>query len=156
MFEAAVALGIIAVFAWFLLNALLRAQEMAERTAVQMTVMNLRSALRLQMAHYVINGQEAELTTLVGANPVRWMDPPPGYLGELLDAKESEFSPGSWHFDSGRRELVYSPNLSSGLARSPGRPALRWQIKAGVRNGMMHGINLVATEQISWFDEPMR
>jgi hypothetical protein len=157
VFEAAVALGVIAVFACFLLTALLRAQEMAERTAVQMTVMNLRSALRLQMAHYVINGQEAELTTLVGANPIRWTDPPPGYLGELADVKESETKPGSWYFDSGRRELVYSPNLDSALARSPsGSQTLRWRIRAGTQSGMLRGINLVATEQISWFGAPMR
>jgi hypothetical protein len=157
VFEAAVALGVIAVFAWFLLNALVQTQEMAERTAVQMTIMNLRSALRLQMAHYVISGQEAELTTLVGANPIRWMDPPPGYRGELVDVKESEMKPGSWYFDRRRRELVYSPNLDSGLGRSPGGShALRWQIQAGTRGGMMHGINLVATEQVSGFGTPLR
>jgi hypothetical protein len=157
VFEAAVALGVIAVFACFLLNALLRAQEMAERTAVQMTVMNLRSALRLQMAHYVINGQEAELTTLVGANPIRWMSPPPGYLGELVDVKESETKPGSWYFDSGKRELVYRPNLDSELGRSHGGShMLRWRIQAGSQSGMLRGINLVATEQISWFGTPMR
>jgi hypothetical protein len=75
--ELALAIGLIATFAGFLLLGLQRVQEMSERTAVQMTIMNFRSALRLQMAHYIISGQEAELPKLVGANPARWIEPPP-------------------------------------------------------------------------------
>ena len=130
---------------------------MAERTLVQMTIMNFRSALRLQMAHYIISGQEAELPKLVGANPARWIDPPPGYLGEFQGVKESDMKPGAWYFDGDRRELVYSPHLDSGLDQpASGRRALRWRVQGGTSTGMARGINLVATEQISWFGALMR
>jgi hypothetical protein len=148
---------VIAVFAGFLLNALLQAEEMTERAGVQMTVMNLRSVLRLQIANYVIAGREAELSQLVGANPVRWMEPPPGYLGEVTGAKEGEMKSGTWHFDSDRREVVYLPQGRTGFKPLPGgKHVLRWRIQAGAPSGMMHGIDLVAVEEIAWFGVPLR
>lgn len=155
--ELALAIGVIASFAAFLLIGLLRAEEMGERTAVQMTIMNFRSALRLRMAHYIISGQEAEIPKLVGANPAGWMQPPPGYLGEFKGVKASDMKQGTWYFDGDRRELVYSPRLDSALdPSSGGRPALRWRVQGGTSTGMVRGINLVATEQVSWFGAPMR
>jgi hypothetical protein len=155
--ELAASLAIIAIFALFLLYALLRVQEMTERTAVEMTVMNLRSTLRVEIARYVITGQEARLPNLVGANPMRWMEPPPGYRGELKGRQDAALPRGSWYFDSEHRELVYLPHRDSELdPPSSGRRALRWQIRAGTSLGMMRGIELVPVDEVRWFDAPLR
>jgi hypothetical protein len=153
-------LSLLVVFgvAMLLLRSLLAVQAAAERTAVEMTVMNLRSVLRVQIAQAVIRGEEARLPALAGANPVQWLqDKPVGYRGEGSSADVARLPGGGWLFDRERRELVYRP-LSSEELKWPagGQKVLRWQVRMGTATGLMRGIDLVAVEAVPWSGQPLR
>jgi len=110
-FEFFIAVGVISVIAAFLLDRLLSYQEYAERTAMEVTVVNMRSGLRLRTAELMTQDRLHEVGKLVNENPVRWLEtPPPNYLGELAHPVPKTLVQGNWYFDTTRRELVYLPH----------------------------------------------
>lgn len=156
--ELGVAVLVITVVGVLLLRSLALAQAAAERATVEMTVMNLRSLLRLTVARTLIEGDAAKLQGLAGANPVQWMrPPPPGYRGELEGAALEGLAPGTWAFDRARRELVYRPSHDDDLdwpAQSP--HMLRWQVRTGGPTGLTRGIDLAAVNAVPWAGAPLK
>lgn len=148
----------IAMVGVLLLRSLALAQAAAERAAVEMTVMNLRSLLRLAVARALIEGDGARLQALAGVNPVRWMTPPPpGYRGELEGAALDALAPGAWAFDRTQRELVYRPSHDGDLDWPDDEPhRLRWQVRAGNATGLTQGIDLVAVRAVPWSGRPLK
>lgn len=151
--EFAVAAVLLAVLAALLLQSLLRYQEVAERTAVEMTVMNMRSGLRYRIAELILAGRTKEVAGLAGSNPVGWLArPPEGYLGEA-DAAESPQPPGTWRFETARRELVYRINRGEGFtAHEGGAQEIRLSVVAepgSLRQGALLGLSL-ATSRYTW------
>ena len=129
--EFALSVAFIAVFAAVLLRSLEDAQGMAERAAADAVIMNLGSALRLQVAERIVGGRQRELAAFPGANPVAWLEKPPaGYLGESF-GRPAEARPGCWFFDQGPRELVYIPRAVEHFRRRDGGgPEVRWRVRA--------------------------
>ena len=85
-------------------------QALAEKHAMEMTIINMRSGLRQQVAGLLIAERMDEVGNLVTENPINWLEaPPPNYLGELRNPQRSKLPGNTWHFDPGRRELVYIP-----------------------------------------------
>ena len=108
LLEFGVAGVILSVLAFILLDRLAYYQDFAEKTAVEMTIMNMRSGLRYRVAEMLLHGQEAELPGLASENPVKWLEKrPPQYVGEGNVLHWSDLPPGSWGFDKNRRELIY-------------------------------------------------
>ncbi|MCK7581248.1 MAG: hypothetical protein MZV65_40170 [Chromatiales bacterium] len=150
---------LIAVLVAVLLQRLIDYEEYAEKTAVELTVRNLRSALRWQTAQRMIHSRTVELAGLAGANPIPWLErPPAGYLGELAGATSAVVSGGSWYFDLDSRELVYVPNLNRHLVLPPGAvPQMRWQVRVLKSsmgrdvNGPVEGLALAETGPHRWF-----
>jgi len=149
--EFAVSAVVIAVLAAVLLPALLAYQALAEKTAVDLTIMNLRTGLRLRIAELILAGREREVAGLAGANPVRWLEhPPERYLGEI-DPPEGlgGIARGAWFFDRRRLELVYRVHHESWFAPAPGEAAaVRLRVAAeGVPtgNGALSGVALRVT-----------
>ena len=84
LFELLIAAGVISVIAVLLLDRLLDYQAYAERTAMEVTIVNMRSGLRLRVAELMTQDRMQEVGKLVNENPVHWLEtPPPNYLGEL-------------------------------------------------------------------------
>ncbi len=110
LFEFFIAAGVISLIAAFLLDRLLIYQDYAERTAMEMTVVNMRSGLRLRVAELMTQGRLHEVGKLANENPVRWLEtPPPNYLGELAHPVPKTLEQGNWYFDTTTREIVYLP-----------------------------------------------
>jgi hypothetical protein len=110
LFEFFIAVGVISVIALLLLDRLLTYQEYAERTAMEVTVVNMRSGLRLRVAELMTQDRLHEVGKLVNENPVRWLEtPPPNYLGELAHPVPKTLPQGNWYFDTTSREIVYLP-----------------------------------------------
>ncbi len=128
--EFSLSLALLAAFAALLLAALLDAQATAERAAVDATIMNLKSALRLQVADRLVHGREGELREFPGSNPVRWLDKPPApYLGEEW-GPPAQAEPGAWYFDRRSGELVYLPRAVERFRREDGKgPEIRWRVR---------------------------
>ncbi len=154
--EFAVSAVLLSVLTALLLQALLRQQEIAERTAVEMTVMNMRSGLRYRIAELILADRTAEIAALAGANPVGWLArPPEGYLGET-DAAELLLaqSPGTWRFDTARRELVYRVNRGEGFSSlDAGSKEIRLQVvseRGSLRHGALLGMSIVVANRYEW------
>ena len=133
-------------------------QELGEKTAVEMTISNVRSGLRWEMADRIMTQREASIVELAGSNPVRWMEKLPNeYLGEFSAAPE-KFPPGSWYFDTQRKALYYRPILQRNLEcqsceRVGGEMALSWRI-APAGNPMFgrgETVRVVAVTSYRWF-----
>ncbi|MGC2519923.1 MAG: hypothetical protein WA373_12550 [Burkholderiales bacterium] len=130
-FEFFVAAGVISLIAALLLDRLLGYQEYAERTAMELTVVNMRSGLRLRTAELMTQDRLHEVGKLINENPVRWLEtPPPNYLGELAHPVPTTLPQGNWYFDTTTRELVYLPrdNLFFMTPWRDRKEAMRFQV----------------------------
>jgi hypothetical protein len=119
--EVAAVAVVISVLAGTLLLKLLDYQLLAQQTATDLIIANMRTGLRFRVAALIVAGRTQEIGGLAGANPVDFLDrPPAGYLGELgADDGTRDLPPGHWFFDIRKRELIYVVNKEDGSA-SPG------------------------------------
>lgn len=156
--EFSVVAAVIALIAFAILNRLLDVQELGEKTAVEMTVSNIRSGLRIEMADRIMTGREGSIRELAGSNPVRWLDKQPdGYLGEFAAAPKV-FQPGTWYFDTGKRNLRYWPNLErylecSGCEAINKEAILGWRIvpAGSSAGGRSDAVKVVPVAEYRWF-----
>jgi type II secretory pathway pseudopilin PulG len=108
LFEFAI---VVIVFALVLAVALQRMgfyQQAGEQAVVQAIQINLRTALSGKVLALQARGAEDQIAALAGANPVEWLEHPPGgYAGVLQAAQAGALPPGSWYFDATHKQLVY-------------------------------------------------
>lgn len=130
--EFSVVAMVLSVLAGSLLTALLYYEELAEAAVVQLTVQNIRSGLRYQIADRLVSGRESDMGKLLQANPVSWVDGSPvGYVGTVRNPEIRSLPKGSWFYDMDRSELGYVPKLSFHLSLERGGPTiLRWRVRA--------------------------
>src|SRR4030088_5723 len=84
VFEFVVAIAIVAVFGGVFLQRMLYFQEYAEKTAMDLTVPNMRTGLRYRTGDLLMRDKVSEITTLADENPVSWLqNSPENYLGEF-------------------------------------------------------------------------
>ena len=99
---------IVSVLSLLLFDRFLGYQALAEKTAMEMTVINMRSGLRLRVAELMMQDRMNEVGQLVHENPISWLAaPPPNYSGQFQNPEQSAIPTNTWYFDSRRHELVY-------------------------------------------------
>ena len=99
---------IVSVLSLLLFDRFLGYQALAEKTAMEMTVINMRSGLRLRVAELMMQDRMNEVGQLVHENPISWLAaPPPNYSGQFQNPEQSAIATNTWYFDSRRHELVY-------------------------------------------------
>ena len=160
LFEFVVAIAIVAVFGGVLLQRMLYLQEVAEMTAMDLTVANLRTGLRYKTGDLLVRDKVSEIASLADENPVNWLqNPPENYLGEFDLSPDTDLR-GKWYFDKTRHELVYTTNNRRHfLPASDQDYALRWhavrvQAKEQGNSGNKNSPQWVALVQIAggrWF-----
>lgn len=149
LFEMLVMSVVLGVLALFLLDRVQTYQEMAEKSAVDMTIMNMRTGLRYQMADYLVQNQDQKIVGLVGQNPVKWLvTPPPNYLGEIQGQPEKEMARGKWHFDTKMRELCYSVDKGRNFVSAHGDKQILC-VRIALLSKSVVGLTLV--EPYRWF-----
>ena len=132
-------------------------QEIAEKTAMEITVMNLRTGLRYRVAELMLHNRMQEMGEVAAENPVKWLDaPPPGYLGALRVAQAGDVGAGSWYFDTERRQLCYRVNLSRHFAARDGGKEVCYRtvpLAGRVRDGHaeLEGVALELAKPYRWF-----
>ncbi|HEX7812643.1 MAG TPA: hypothetical protein VF460_12100 [Burkholderiales bacterium] len=85
-------------------------QEYAEKTAMEMTVANIRTGLRYRIADLMLANRMSEIPTLADENPMDWLaEKPKNYQGERDSAPATPLE-GMWYFDKKSRELIYTVN----------------------------------------------
>ncbi len=150
------AVMILSLVVW-LLRALHEAQEMAEKTVIEVTVRNMRIGMQLAMGEAMMHGREAEIRNWAGSNPLQWLGVvPEGYRGECTAAESDALPAGGWCFDRQRRELAYAPRNATHLKLRSGSdlPHLRWRVVAVApqENGQT-GLRVENVTPYEWFLE---
>lgn len=165
LFELVGIIVIASVIVITLLNRFYYYQEIAEKTVMEMTVMNMRSGLRLRIAELKMQGRMGEASQLMQENPMTWLETlPANYMGQVTDSKPTDLLPGSWYFDTGRQELVYRAQHDTFLkiTQDGGRDretAIRFRVTAmkhtqGKDTNTTHkaeGIALIPVTGYHWF-----
>jgi type II secretory pathway pseudopilin PulG len=108
LFEFVFVVLLVGVLSMVVLEYMLHYIEVAEKSAMENTVMNLRSSLRLRLAEVLVHNDVTEGIRLARDNPMNWLqEMPPNYAGEFNDPEPGSIAPGKWYFDTKSRELVY-------------------------------------------------
>lgn len=108
LFEFVWVVVLVGVLSMVVLKYMLHYIEVAEKSAMENTVMNLRSALRLRLAEVLVHRDAKEGVRLARDNPINWLqEKPPNYAGEFDDPEQGSIAPGKWYYDRKSRELVY-------------------------------------------------
>jgi type II secretory pathway pseudopilin PulG len=108
LFEFVIVLILLGILAVVVLEYMLHYIEVAEKSAMETTVMYLRSALRLRLAEVLVENDIMQAESLTKDNPMDWLqDKPYNYAGTFDTPPPSAILPGKWYFDTKSRELVY-------------------------------------------------
>ncbi len=152
--ELAVVLALVAAISGALLSALVYFEELGEKTAVDLTIRNIRTGIRLEMARQIAGGASPDMHGLIASNPIVWLErPPPGFRGVLEAGDARRLEAGGWYFDAGRRELVYKPRLTFHF-RVPEHqaPVIRWRLSVrSTAQRSEHWPELAPVTPYSWF-----
>jgi hypothetical protein len=101
--------------------------ELAERSAMEVTVMNVNSALAVRSAQAMMTGHAMP----AGADPFELAgSSPPNFLGALASPDLASVQRGVWLFDSDRKELLYLPRFRRELTTSDPDQAIRYHAVA--------------------------
>jgi hypothetical protein len=146
---------VLSLIAGSLLTTLFYYEELAEAAVMQLTVQNMRSGLRYQIANRLVSGRTSEMGQLLTQNPVEWIEKPPdGYVGGIRTTDIESMSKGSWFYEVDRGELGYVPRHSFYLQLESGGPAvLRWRVQAlRIQSPReVEGVTLVSVTPYRWF-----
>ena len=160
LFELMLVVCVVGVAAVFFFDRILFYQEMAERTAVDITVMHLRNGVRYRTAELMLHQKDREIVDMEGKNAMRWIEyPPPGYIGELSHPQSDQIAPGSWYFDIDKGELVYLVRRGRHFVSATNdRKVLRYRVVASVKRSTLNpsvtlaeGMVLNSLEKYTWF-----
>ena len=98
--------------------------ELAERTAMEVTVVNVNSALAVRSAQAMLGGREAasgaHAFELVGTSPSN-------FRGAMASPDLGAVERGTWIYDANRKELIYVPRFRRGLTTSDPDQVLRYR-----------------------------
>lgn len=131
--EAGIVVVLICILIGVAIDRIMVVRFAAEQRALERTLLNLRTALTLELAGRLTRGER--LPDLDGANAMailsRHAGSPPNYRGEFApDAAPVE--PGTWYFDTANRLLVYRVlYLERGLGGSSHAATLRFRVTLG-------------------------
>ncbi len=158
LLELAVAGAIIGIIATVFLGYMLRYQEVAEKTVMETTVINMRTGLNLRMAELMATDRMRDMGAVAQQNPIDWLEsPPPNYLGQLDNPEPDAIPPGNWYYDSGRRQLVYRPDRARYLKPGPdGEKLIRFRVTAKTHPGQnsrparVEGVTLTPVIPYDW------
>ena len=160
LFEFFVALAVIGIIASVLFHRMLQVQEVAEMTAMEMTVAHMQTGLRYKTADLLMRDRVSEIAALADENPIDWLDTrPQNYLGEFDGSPETD-PRGNWYFDRTRHEIVYTPNHRRHFLPDFGQNfAIRWRAMRSVAHDArvasdQRSVQWVALIQLSggkWF-----
>ncbi|MEO8156242.1 MAG: hypothetical protein ABI648_00485 [Betaproteobacteria bacterium] len=106
--ELSVSIVLFAVFLAVFMERAFYYQEYGEKTAMEMTVANMRTGLRYKVADLIMNNRVSEIPTLADENPMDWLaERPENYLGDFDSPPEGNTT-GKWFYDRRNQELVYT------------------------------------------------
>ena len=154
-YELAVVVVIIGIMLVVFLQRVLFYHEQASRAQVQQVVDALQSAVRMQISSLRLKGRAAEISGLIGENPMNQLEQKPAnYLGEFYSAPSQEVSNGNWYYNRTEKKLIYDYTVLNYFNKNS-RYQLSFSIKSViiVDGVMKHGtedgsIDVVVLDQL--------
>ncbi len=108
LLELVVVVCAVAILAGFALDRLLPLVGRAQRAAFLQVRSELSSALLLEAAERITDGEAARLPELAATNPMTLLlTPPANYVGSMKWPDEAEVPRASWYYDEQRGRLGY-------------------------------------------------
>jgi hypothetical protein len=136
--------GLIAVFA----DRALAYMELAEKLAMDATLITLRSGINARVAAEMLRGLAPVAAAWAGRNPFELAGAtPPSFAAEAGADDLSSLERPAWTFDARRGEAVYLPRLRRTLVTADGTDALRFRLVGQL--GSL-GYQLVSTSGYEW------
>ena len=164
LLELAVAVSVLSILAYLLLDRMRYYQEWAEKANMEYTAASLKSALLVEFSILMVEGRMREGSTLLQQNPMDWLVPKPvNYIGEFNGAAPDTLPRGNWYYDRSAREVVYRVRLGRHFKPdSRGRQEVRYRVMAiydeSPKNGGLgyslmppSGVRLTPIEPLRWF-----
>jgi hypothetical protein len=146
--ETATSAVVVAVVLAFFLERLLYYMELAERTAMEVTVSHVNSGIAITLAHVILGGDQAKQAEVLRQNPFQLAKmAPANFWGDTNRPDLRTYERGGWIFDTSRSELVYLPRLRRGLKTTEAEEALRFHLSGPV-NGVFY--RLVPASKYTW------
>lgn len=132
--------------------------ERAEKSAMELTLVNMRSALRLEQARRILNHQPMD--DLQGMNPLSLLQSaPPAEQADGLGALSASLVRPGWSFNAATATLQYRPQRTRHLQLEAGEgdsARLAWRVSGvGQRNdGLTRAgaVDLRLLTPYRWFD----
>ena len=149
LLEMVIAITLVVLLYVTMLEKLLPLRGDAEAANVATVVGTLRSAIGLEVAALLVDGDLSAIAGLKDRNPMTLLaEIPENYLGEVAGVDPKNLPVGHWYFDSASRELVYLVQFDDYFRTElPGPPRMVFRVElvyndrdslAGVR---LHRVN---------------
>ena len=124
LLELVVVICIISVLLVLAITRLWALQVEAEKVAMEQVLGNLRSAIGMKVADFLVRNDMAGVRSLTGSNPMdRLSEVPSNYRGALNGANPDTIAAGSWYFDVPAKVLVYRVRNQDYFRGGIGQPA---------------------------------
>ena len=164
MFEFVFVVLLVGVLSMVVLEYMLHYIEVAEKSAMENTVVNIQSSLHLRLTEVLARNDVAEGMRLARGNPMNWLqEMPPNYAGEFSNPEPGSIAPGKWYYDRKSRELVYLVDRGRDFVPGiDGTKRVRYRVNvAGLNsavkenrqisvNDVVGGISLVLVKPYEW------
>ncbi len=143
--EAGIYGGLAAVLLTALALRLVDYMEVAERAAMEATLMQLMSAGATRLAYGTMRGGAQDVAT---RNPFELAGiSPRNFSGEIDPLQPKALERGFWAFDRDRHELIYLPRLRAALQTSDPEGAIRFRVEVNTKEMRYQ---LVPTSPYQW------
>lgn len=147
LFELLGIILLVSVLSLLLYDRFLGYQALAEKTVMEMTVINMRSGLQWRVGELMIEGRADKMASLLDENPIKWLvAPPPNYIGAFQNPEQHPIPGNAWYFDTRRHELIYRQGRDSIFTADPGHAMrLRFRVTAVMNPaaiGKVQGVTL--------------
>ena len=147
--EIGLYVAIVGIAATLLLDRLLDAMEIAERSAMEQTIVQVNSALNVRLTYQMLEGKLINVPEALKRNPFELAKAtPPNYRGEVEGAQRTSVESGGWVYDRSRAELIYLPRLKRHLVTSDGTGTVRFKLSSRTGGGTRYA--LVVAYRYDW------
>lgn len=157
LLEMVIAITLVVLLYVTMLEKLLPLRGDAEAANVATVVGTLRSAIGIEVAALLVDGDLTAIEGLAGRNPITLLaEVPENYLGEVAGVDPANLPPGYWYFDSASRELVYLVQFGDYFRTElPGPPRMVFHVDLVYNErGQLAGVRLTRVNSFVWTRSP--
>jgi len=156
--ELIVVVAVISLLALVALHQFYKLLVDVERSAMELDLSVMRSALSMQVADHFAKSRLGDLEALVSSNPVDLLEEKPdNYLGVISYQNLTDIKKGSWLFNERAQELVYLAKNELYFETSLAPPArARFKVEAVYSEASRWGHKAGITGLILKEQEPYR